>query len=62
MPGSGTVEFEEFVIMMQKRAEEINEEEHLRKSFKVFDKDGNSLLPFSVFVNVSVYPFDPCYL
>lgn len=38
--GNGTIEYDEFVKMMSKRSEEVNEEDELRKSFKVFDKNG----------------------
>ena len=42
--GSGCIEFEEFLKLMTKLMKDSNEEEELRNSFKVFDKDGNGYI------------------
>jgi calmodulin len=39
--GSGCIEFPEFLEMMAKRIQDVDEEEELREAFKVFDKDGS---------------------
>ena len=44
--GSGTIELNEFITMMQKRLQEVDEEAELRESFKIFDKDGKFLTNF----------------
>ncbi|KAI9485650.1 MAG: hypothetical protein EXX96DRAFT_545939 [Benjaminiella poitrasii] len=42
--GNGTIEYEEFVVMLsrKRRASEIHEE--LKETFRVFDKDGNGYI------------------
>ena len=40
--GNGTIDFEEYVQMMVRRVQDVDEEEELRKSFKIFDKDGKT--------------------
>ena len=42
--GKGLIDFEEFLQMMAKRANEYNEEEELRQAFRVFDKNGNGFI------------------
>merc|ERR1719187_1351730 len=37
--GNGTIEFEEFINMMMKKANEVDEEADLREAFKIFDRD-----------------------
>merc|ERR1711879_811970 len=37
--GNGTIEFEEFISMMKKKASEVDEEADLREAFKIFDRD-----------------------
>merc|ERR1719430_585374 len=37
--GNGTIEFEEFLSMMKKKASEVDEEAELREAFKIFDRD-----------------------
>merc|ERR1711910_263167 len=37
--GNGTIEFEEFLSMMKKKAGEVDEEADLREAFKIFDRD-----------------------
>ncbi|GFR41102.1 hypothetical protein Agub_g1747 [Astrephomene gubernaculifera] len=39
--GSGTVEFQEFVLLMQRQQAVPDQEESLREAFKMFDRDGN---------------------
>merc|ERR1712064_161539 len=38
--GNGTVDFEEFLVMMSKKLKDTDSEEELREAFKVFDSDG----------------------
>ena len=42
--GKGLIDFNEFLQMMAKRADEHNEEEELRQAFRVFDKNGNGFI------------------
>ncbi|XP_067935771.1 calmodulin-like [Watersipora subatra] len=43
--GNGTIDFNEFVVMMQKKQKSIdNREEELKEAFKMFDKDGNGYI------------------
>ena len=42
--GNGLIDFEEFMEMMSKKANEGDEEEEIKEAFKVFDKDGNGLI------------------
>lgn len=43
--GSGTIDFEEFIAMMEKKQmNSMDTEEELRGAFKVFDKDGNGYI------------------
>ena len=42
--GKGLIDFEEFLQMMAKRANEYNEEDELREAFRVFDKNGDGFI------------------
>ncbi len=42
--GNGRIDFEEFVILMNKRGKESDAEEEIINAFRVFDKDGNGLI------------------
>ena len=42
--GKGLIDFNEFLQMMAKRANEHNEEDELREAFRVFDKNGNGFI------------------
>lgn len=42
--GKGLIDFNEFLQMMAKRADEHNEEDELRQAFRVFDKNGNGFI------------------
>ncbi|ELU00395.1 hypothetical protein CAPTEDRAFT_170361 [Capitella teleta] len=42
--GNGTIDFDEFLIMMAKKMKETDSEEELREAFRVFDKDGNGFI------------------
>ncbi|CAF1274698.1 unnamed protein product [Adineta ricciae] len=42
--GKGLIDFNEFLHMMAKRADEHNEEDELREAFRVFDKNGNGFI------------------
>jgi len=41
---NGTIEFAEFSTMMANKINDVNSEEDLLASFKVFDKDGNGFI------------------
>ncbi len=38
--GSGTIDFQEFTVMMARRLRETDSEEEIRESYIVFDKEG----------------------
>jgi len=42
--GKGTVEFPEFISMMQKRMKHTDNDEQIREAFKVFDKSGTGFI------------------
>lgn len=42
--GKGMIDFEEFLQMMAKGANEHSEEDELREAFRVFDKNGNGFI------------------
>ena len=42
--GNGTIDFEEFLIMMSRKMKDTDSEEELREAFKVFDNDGNGFI------------------
>lgn len=42
--GSGTIDFQEFLLMMSKQFLEKDTEEDLRETFEALDKDGNGFL------------------
>merc|ERR1712055_1103311 len=42
--GNGTIEFEEFLSMMKKKASETDEESDLREAFKIFDRDKDGFI------------------
>jgi len=44
---NGTIEFDEFLILMHKKMRESDTEEEIREAFKVFDKDGNGYISAS---------------
>merc|ERR1712043_78325 len=41
---NGIIDFTEFVAMMTRNDEQLDNQEELREVFKVFDKDGNGLI------------------
>ena len=42
--GNGTIDFPEFLTMMEKKMNESDPEEELREAFRVFDKDGDGFI------------------
>ena len=42
--GNGRIDFEEFVMLMNRRSKETDTEEEVINAFRVFDKDGNGLI------------------
>ena len=43
-PGSGTVDFPEFLNMMAKKMENTDSEEEIREAFRVFDRENNGYI------------------
>lgn len=41
---SGTIEFNEFLVLMAKKMKHSDPEEELREAFRVFDRDGNGFI------------------
>mmetsp|Transcript_18805 Transcript_18805/g.34022 ORF Transcript_18805/g.34022 Transcript_18805/m.34022 type:complete len:156 (-) Transcript_18805:182-649(-) len=44
MDGNGTIEFQEFLVMMAKKMKDTDSEDEIKEAFKVFDKDGNGFI------------------
>ena len=44
LDGNGTIEFNEFVLMMHKRTKDSDPEEDIISAFRVFDKDENGII------------------
>ena len=42
--GDGTIDFDEFLEMMRKQAEQQDNSAELREAFKIFDRDGNGFI------------------
>jgi calmodulin len=42
--GNGTVQFPEFLSMMQRRMKNVDNEEQIREAFKIFDKNGTGFV------------------
>ena len=42
--GNGTIDFQEFLIMMHRKMKDTDSEEEIKEAFKVFDKDGNGFI------------------
>lgn len=49
--GNGTIDFEEFLLMMARKMKDTDSEEELREAFRVFDKDGNGYRTLSNIIN-----------
>lgn len=43
--GSGTIDFDEFLMLMSKRLQELDVREELTEAFKVYDKEKNGQIP-----------------
>jgi Ca2+-binding EF-hand superfamily protein len=39
--GNGTIDFNEFLLMMTKRPQHVDCEDELKEAFRIFDIDGN---------------------
>ncbi|ORY93919.1 calmodulin 2 [Syncephalastrum racemosum] len=50
--GNGTIDFNEFLTMLQGRSNKSDTERELRETFQVFDKDGNGFISASELRNV----------
>uniref|UniRef100_A0A674IHC4 EF-hand domain-containing protein n=1 Tax=Terrapene triunguis TaxID=2587831 RepID=A0A674IHC4_9SAUR len=42
--GSGTIDFPEFLSMMERKMRDTDSEEEIREAFRVFDEDGNGYI------------------
>ena len=42
--GNGTIEFSEFITLMQRRTSDDVSEKEMRKSFRMYDKDGDGYI------------------
>jgi len=42
--GDGTIDFEEFIEMMTKKASDVDQTAEIREAFKIFDRDGNGFI------------------
>ncbi|KAJ3720397.1 calmodulin-like protein [Lentinula raphanica] len=42
--GNGTIDFNEFLAMMEKKFKDTDSEEEIRQAFQVFDKDNNGTI------------------
>jgi len=42
--GNGTIDFEEFLVMMARKIQDTDLEAEIREAFKVFDEDGNGYI------------------
>ncbi|ELT91434.1 hypothetical protein CAPTEDRAFT_146942 [Capitella teleta] len=42
--GNGTIDFDEFLTMMERKMKETDTEEEMREAFRVFDKDGDGFI------------------
>ena len=45
--GDGTIDFDEFLEMMRKQAEQQDNSAELKEAFKIFDRDGNGYIDAS---------------
>ena len=52
--GNGTIDFKEFLGLMEKKMKEPENEEEIIEAFKVFDKDGNGLISSDELLHVMV--------
>ena len=51
--GDGTIDFDEFLEMMRKQAEQQDNSAELREAFKIFDRDGNGYIDAAELKKVS---------
>ena len=42
--GNGTIEFDEFLVMMAKKIKENENSDDIKEAFKVFDRDGDGYI------------------
>ena len=42
--GNGTIEFNEFLVMMAKKVKENESSDDIKEAFKVFDRDGDGYI------------------
>ena len=52
--GDGTIDFDEFLEMMRKQAEQQDNSAELREAFKIFDRDGNGFIDAAELKKVEV--------
>ena len=44
LDGNGTLDFAEFLLMMERKINEIDHEAEIKSAFKVYDRDGNGFI------------------
>lgn len=54
-PGSGTVDFPEFLNMMAKKIQNVDSEAENKEAFRVFDRDNNGSISCSELKHVMMY-------
>ena len=56
--GDGTIDFDEFLEMMRKQAEQQDNSAELREAFKIFDRDGNGYIDAAELKKVTCLDID----
>ena len=58
-PGSGTIDFDEFLTMMTAKMGDRDSKEEIAKAFKLFDDDGTGKISFKNLKRVAKYALFP---